>query len=168
MRTVSSRKIQGAPRKTRPKGREVRRAGKYLLVGKCLNRGPKWCWTQATTEGEGDRKSAERDIQVTLVAMALCVRHLDSLGDAGGLWGCSTGQSQQQCWQMTTSAMPFKAKVAQITASEMPNFGMNGVKQVAMSKEISKQFFIRFGMGTFRLLSKMGICEKEVQKEAKG
>lgn len=73
MRTVSSRKIQGAPRKTRPKGREVRRAGKYLLVDKCLNRGPKWCWTQATTEGEGgSRKSAERDIQVTLVAMALC------------------------------------------------------------------------------------------------
>lgn len=64
---------------------------------------------------------------------------------------------------MTTSAMPFKAKVAQITASEMPNFGMNGVKQVAMSKEISKQFFIRK-----RLVSKMGICEKEVQKEAKG
>lgn len=42
-------------------------------------------------------------------------------------------------------------------------FGMNGVKQVVMSKEISKQFFIRK-----RLVSKMGICEKEVQKEAKG
>lgn len=64
---------------------------------------------------------------------------------------------------MTMSAMPFKAKVTQITASEMPNFGMNVVKPVSTSKEISKQFFIRK-----RLVSRMGICQKEVQKEAKG
>lgn len=64
---------------------------------------------------------------------------------------------------MTMSAMPFKAKVTRITALEMPNFGMNVVKQESVSKEISKQFFIRK-----RLVSKMGICEKQVQKEAKG
>lgn len=81
MRTVSRRKTQGAPRQTQPKGREIRRAGKYLLADKCLNQGPKRCWTQATTEGEGDcRKSTERDFQVTSVAVGLCVRHSNSLG----------------------------------------------------------------------------------------
>lgn len=84
-------------------------------------------------------------------------------GDTEGLWGCRTEQSQEQCWWMTMSAMPFKAKVTQITASEMPNFGMNVVKPVSTSKEISNHFFIRK-----RLVSRMGICQKEVQKEAKG
>lgn len=52
-----------------------------MLADKCLNQGPKRCWTQATTEGEGDcRKSAERDVQVTSVAVGLCVRHSNSLG----------------------------------------------------------------------------------------
>lgn len=79
--------------KTNAAQRELRRAGKYLLVDKCLNQGPKWCWTQETTEGKGDsRKSAERDIQVTSVAVGLCVRHSDSLGDTGGFGDVGLGR----------------------------------------------------------------------------